>query len=44
MMEHVKHDMTHLYDKPCNMYNVGCMMPYIRYAPRTLEDIVAACE
>lgn len=26
---------------PCEIYNVGCMYPYIDYAPRTLEYIVS---
>ena len=39
MMEHVKYDMKALYDKPCNMYNVGCMMPYMDYTPRILQEI-----
>jgi calcineurin-like phosphoesterase family protein len=25
---------------PCEIYNVGCMYPYIDYAPRTLQHIV----
>ena len=25
---------------PCRMYNVGCMMPYINYIPRTYEEII----
>ena len=25
---------------PCQIYNVGCMYPYIDYAPRTLQYIV----
>ena len=25
---------------PCIMYNVGCMLPYIDYTPRTLEHIL----
>jgi len=25
---------------PCEIYNVGCMYPYIDYAPRTLEYII----
>lgn len=25
---------------PCNMYNVGCMMPYMDYTPRTLDEIL----
>ena len=40
MMEQDKYVMETLYDKPCNMYNVGAMMPYIDYTPRTLEEII----
>ena len=29
-------------DVPCRMINVGCMMPYINYVPRTLDEILAA--
>lgn len=25
---------------PCNMYNVGCMLPYMDYMPRTLDEII----
>ena len=25
---------------PCRMYNVGCMMPYMNYSPKTLEEII----
>lgn len=25
---------------PVNMYNVGCMMPYMDYTPRTLDEII----
>lgn len=25
---------------PCNIVNVGCMMPYMNYTPRTLEEIL----
>ena len=38
MMEHVKKEMTELYGKQCNMYNVGCM--HIGYTPRTLDEII----
>lgn len=41
MMEHVKNQMTALYDKKCEMYNVGVMMPYMNYRPRTLQEIIA---
>ena len=27
---------------PIHMYNVGCMMPYMNYTPRTIEEILAA--
>ena len=40
MMENTKRLMSELYDKQCRMYNVGAMMSYIGYTPRTLEQIV----
>lgn len=40
MMEQVKYQMRELYDKPCNMWNVGCMLPYMNYTPRTLKEII----
>lgn len=40
MMERVQYEMTALYDKQCHMYNVGCMMPYMDYTPRTLMEVV----
>lgn len=39
MMERVKYEMVELYDKPCLMMNVGCMLPYMDYAPRTLKEL-----
>lgn len=42
MMEHVKQEMTALYDKPCQMFNVGAMMPWMDYTPRTLDEILVA--
>ena len=44
MMENVKRQMTELYDKRCEMYNVGAMMPYIQYCPRTLYEIIKGSE
>lgn len=42
MTEHQKYLMEELYpDKPCHMYNVGAMLPYIGYTPRTLDEILA---
>ena len=40
MMEQIKYQMTALYDKPCNMWNVGCMKTYMNYTPRTFKEIV----
>lgn len=42
MMEHVKYEMMILYEKPCDMYNVGAMIPYMDYTPRTLEEILSS--
>lgn len=39
MMEHTKREMTDLYGAPCLMFNVGAMMPYMDYTPRTLDKI-----
>lgn len=44
MMENVKFNMQALYDKPCQMFNVGAMMSYIGYTPRTLGEIVRSYE
>ena len=30
--------------KPVHAYNVGCMMPYMDYTPRTLEEIIEGYE
>ena len=40
MMEHDKYLMEELYGKSCEMYNIGCMMPYMDYTPRTLDQII----
>ena len=40
MMKQVKYQMENLYDRPCKMYNVGCMIPGIDYKPRTFEEIL----
>lgn len=41
MMEHNKYLMEELYTKQCNMYNVGAMIPYMDYTPRTLDEIIS---
>ena len=33
--------MEELYEKECRMFNVGCMMPWMDYTPRTLDQIIA---
>lgn len=40
MMERVKYEMEELYNKPCQMFNVGVMIPYMRYSPKTLDEIL----
>lgn len=40
IMERVRFEMENIYDKKCNMYNVGCMLEYMQYTPRTLDEIV----
>jgi calcineurin-like phosphoesterase family protein len=40
MMENSRYQMEALYVKQCNMYNVGVMMPWMDYTPRTLDEIV----
>lgn len=40
IMRQVKYQMEELYSVPCNMFNVGCMIPGMNYTPRTLEEII----
>lgn len=40
IMERVQYEMSELYSKKCNMYNVGCMLPYMNYEPKTLDEIM----
>lgn len=42
MVKQFQYQMRDLYNKQHQMYNVGCMLPYMNYTPRTLEEIVAA--
>ncbi len=39
MTLNIQRQINELYLKPIRMYNVGCMMPYIDYVPRTLAEI-----
>lgn len=40
MMQHIQYEMKELYNKECNMFNVGCMMTYMDYTPKTLKEII----
>lgn len=40
MMRYHRYLIQSLYTKPCNMFNVGCMIPYIDYTPRTFNEII----
>ena len=40
MMNRNQYEMRELYGKESRAYNVGCMVPYMNYIPRTLEDII----
>lgn len=42
MMENVKRQMIELYTTPCLMYNVGCMLPYMNFTPKTLDEILGS--
>ena len=44
MTEHIRHEIVDLYQKPCRMYNVGAMMPWMDYTPRTFDEIVEGYE
>ena len=38
----LKKNYYYSYDNRGNIYNVGCMMPWMNYTPRTIEEIVVA--
>ena len=40
IMENNKRQLIELYNKECRMFNVGAMMSYIHYKPRTFEQII----
>lgn len=42
MMQHDRYLMEELYGNECRMYNVGAMLPYMGYTPRTLDEILTA--
>ncbi len=39
-MENIKLEMIYKYKVPCNMFNVGAMLDYMNYTPRTFEEII----
>lgn len=44
MMEHDRFLMKELYGHPMNMINIGAMMPWMDYTPRTLDEILHGYE
>ena len=40
MISQFKYRMETLYNTPCRMYNVGCMVCGMDYTPRTLDEII----
>ena len=42
LMEDTKRRLIEDHGVQCQMYNVGCMMPYMDYTPRTLDEIVGS--
>lgn len=42
MMEHDKYLMSELHNVPCHMYNVGAMLWYMNYTPKTLDQIITS--
>lgn len=43
-VEKMKKEMINIHNVPCRMYNAGCMCEHMNYTPRTLTEILAACE
>lgn len=37
----LKLDMREVKSNKAQFYNVGCMLPYINYTPRTIDQIIA---
>lgn len=40
IMEKTREMIVGEFGQPCNMFNVGCMMEYMDYTPRTFKEIV----
>ena len=43
MTERIREEFDRI-GKKCNMINIGCMLPYMDYTPRTLEEIASGYE
>lgn len=39
-IEDIKHNCTERFHNRGNLYNVGCMMPWMHYTPQTLDEII----
>lgn len=44
IMENWMNELRQLQDIPMRAYNVGCMMKWMNYTPRTLEEITEGCQ
>lgn len=41
LIERARHESVEISGKPCNMINVGCMMPWMNYTPKTFTEIMS---
>lgn len=44
MADHFFKVVSDYYELPRRAFNVGCMMPYMNYTPRTLDEIIAGAQ
>ena len=44
MMEQIKRDMIMIHGRECRMFNVGAMMPWMDYTPRTLDEVIVGVQ
>lgn len=44
MMKKIRQDISHMYSRNVRMLNVGCMMNYVQYMPRTFEELYEESE
>lgn len=43
-VEKMRKEMIDIHNVHCRMHNVGCMMPWMKFTPRTITEILDACE